>query len=228
MDGDNPFLQLQQQFSAAMESSLDHFRDRRDKLYALWFDMFYGTPLMLALVGHGCGDAAPVRPHPCATPEHLALMHERLRQIEQSVDRGGVLEATLRGLLSVLAQRSSVDERYHHLAAQLLEQSAPGRWSQAELRAAIREQALVLMHCGSAAIEAIPRLLRDTSADTIREAAAAIAQMAAIDAGQGDDDAVATALRRVELLFGQAAAAQRPPAPAAPPKAAPRGRKGER
>ena len=82
------------------------------------------------------------------------------------------------------------------------------------------------MHCGSAAIEAIPRLLRDTSADTIREAAAAIAQMAAIDAGQGDDDAVAAALRRVELLFGQAAAAQRPPAP--PPKAAPRGSKGER
>ncbi|MBV8246858.1 MAG: DUF3141 domain-containing protein [Comamonas sp.] len=224
---DNPFLQLQQRFSAAMENSLDRFRDRRDNLYALWFDMLYGTPFMQALAGHEDGDGAPVRPHPGATPEHLALLRERLQQIEQSVDRGGVLEATLRGLLSVLAQRRSVDERYYHLAAQLLEQSAPGRWSQAELRAAIREQALVLMHCGSAAIDAIPQLLRDTPADTIREAAAAITRMAAIDAGQGDDDAaVAAALQRVQQLFEQAAAAQQPPA--APPKAAPRGRKGER
>lgn len=178
-------------------------------------------------------------------------MAGRQRQIESSVDQGGVLEATLRGLLSVLSQRRAVDERYYHLAAQLLEQQAPGRWSLAELRAAIREQTLVMRQCGSAAIEAIPGLLKNTPADTIRKAGEAITQMAAIDKEPGaEEDAVRHALQQVQALFEQAALAQQPriqeplelaPAPvqtpAAPQRAAaaarrkpaaPRGKKGVR
>lgn len=228
VDEANPWLQMQQKFSAAIDHSLDQFRDRRDNIYALCFDMVYGSPFMQALAGHAPGDTGPVRQHPGSTPEHLALLRDQLRQVESSVDQGGVLEATLRGLLSVLAQRRSVDERYYHLAAQLMEQGAPGRWSLTELRAAIREQTLVMRHCGSAAIEAIPGLLKSTPVDTIRKAAEAITQMAAIEAGQGsDDDRAAAALRQVQALFEQAALAQQvqapelAPAPAKTPAKAP-------
>lgn len=251
VDEANPWLQMQQRCSAALDRALDDFRDRRDHIYALWFDMLYGSPLMQALAGHAYGESAAVRQHPGSTPEHLALMAGRQRQIESSVDQGGVLEATLRGLLSVLSRRRAVDERYYHLAAQLLEQQAPGRWSLAELRAAIREQTLVMRQCGSAAIEAIPGLLKNTPADTIRKAGEAITQMAAIDKEPGaEEDAVRHALHQVQALFEQAALAQQPriqeplelaPAPvqtpAAPQRAAaaarrkpaaPRGKKGVR
>ena len=212
VDEANPWLQMQQQGSAALERSLDDFRDRRDHIYALWFDMFYGSPLMQALAGHAYGESGPVRQHPGTTPEHLALMAGRQRQIEDSVGQGGVLEATLRGLLSVLSLRRSVDERYYHLAAQLLEQEAPGRWSLAELRAAIREQTLVIRQCGSAAIDAIPGLLKNTPADTIRKASQAIASMAAIDTGaKAEQQAVKSALQQVQALFEQAALAQQAP-----------------
>ncbi|MEB5964371.1 DUF3141 domain-containing protein [Comamonas testosteroni] len=212
VDEANPWLQMQQQGSAALERSLDDFRDRRDHIYALWFDMLYGSPLMQALAGHAYGESGPVRQHPGTTPEHLALMADRQRQIEDSVDQGGVLEATLRGLLSVLSLRRAVDERYYHLAAQLLEQEAPGRWSLAELRTAIREQTQVMRQCGSAALDAIPGLLKSTPAETIRKASQAIASMAAIDTGaKAEQQAVKGALQRVQALFEQAALAQQAP-----------------
>ena len=176
-------------------------------------------------------------------------MAARQRQIESSVDQGGVLEASCAACSACcpsVALWTSATTTWlrncwssKHLGAGV------------RLRAAIREQTLVMRQCGSAAIEAIPGLLKSTPADTIRRAGEAITQMAAIDKEPGaEDEAVRHALQQVQALFEQAALAQQPriqeplelaPAPvqtpAAPQRAAaaarrkpaaPRGKKGVR
>jgi hypothetical protein len=209
VDEDNPFLEAQENFSQAMERVLNNYRDRRDSIYQIWFDTVYGSPLLMALAGHAPGDSIPARPHPGSSPEHLAFVRQQMHRLDSLLNEGGLLEAALRGLFHIAKQRNSVDERYHHAAMRLREQYDTGNFDIEKMRAAIREQALVLAHHGHKAVEAIPHLLSKQTPEEIRLVASLIKQLiSAIDEQDPASEAVTQASQEVLGLFESAAKQQ--------------------
>jgi hypothetical protein len=93
----NPFLQLQAQFSTAVEQMLDQFRDCRDQIYAQAFDTLYSLPLVQAMTGQSLHDDAPPRPHPSETPEHRQYLAQELTRLEADIHSGGLTEAVHTG-----------------------------------------------------------------------------------------------------------------------------------
>ena len=209
VDDDNLFLEAQENFSQAMERVLNNYRDRRDSIYQIWFDTVYGSPLLMALAGHAPGDSIPARPHPGSSPEHLAFVRQQMHRLDGLLNEGGLLEAALRGLFHIAKQRNSVDERYHHAAMRLREQYDAGNFDIEKMRAAIREQALVLAHHGHKAVEAIPHLLSKHTAEEIRVVAGLIKKLiSAIDEQDAAPEAVVKASEEVLGLFEAAAKQQ--------------------
>lgn len=209
VDKDNLFLEAQENFSQAMERVLNNYRDRRDSIYQIWFDTVYGSPLLMALAGHAPGDSAPARPHPGNSPEHLAFVRQQMHRLDGLLNQGGLLEAALRGLFHIAKQRNSVDERYHHAAMRLREQYNIGNVDIEKMRAAIREQALVLAHHGHKAVEAIPHLLSKHKPEEIRLVASLIKKLIrAIDEQDAAPEAVVKASEEVLGLFEAAAKQQ--------------------
>ncbi|WP_420908155.1 DUF3141 domain-containing protein [Alcaligenes faecalis] len=209
VDEDNLFLEAQENFSQAMERALNNYRDRRDSIYQIWFDTVYGSPLLMALAGHAPGDSAPARPHPGSSPEHLAFVRQQMHRLDGLLNEGGLLEAALRGLFHIAKQRNSVDERYHHAAMRLREQYDAGKFDIEKMRAAIREQALVLAHHGHKAVEAIPHLLSKHTPEEIRLVASLIRKLiSAIDEQDAAPEAVVKASEEVLGLFEAAAKQQ--------------------
>ncbi len=200
---DNPFLQLQQQFSNAIENALDRYRDRRDGIYAMWFEMLFGSPVMQALAGYFPGDTTSARQHPGTSPEHVAFVQQMTQQIESKLYVGGLLEAVLRGLFYVLQHRTQFDERYYHVAQRLGEEHGFREREITAYRTPIREQALVLRYHGLKAIDAIPTLLSGVDIEQIRIGASAISKLANVEKGSG---AAETALKYVLELFDRAVA----------------------
>ena len=107
----NPFLQLQAQFSTAVEQMLDQFRDCRDQIYAQAFDTLYSLPLVQAMTGQSLHDDAPPRPCPSETPEHRQYLAQELTRLEADIHSGGLAEASIRALFFVLAARGEADGR---------------------------------------------------------------------------------------------------------------------
>lgn len=209
LDSDNPFLKLEADFSDAMVHSLDRYRDKRDQIYAMWFDTLYESPLARALTGYVPGDGKTARPHPGTSPEHLAFVRDRIREIEGKLNQGGLLEAGIRGIFFILKQRTTVDERYHHAAMRLRENSSFEDWDIETVRKAIREQALILLYHDRECINAIPQLLRDETPERIRNAAAAIEQLIRVaDSMEAAPGEVEEALEYVLALFESAALQQ--------------------
>jgi hypothetical protein len=109
----NPFLQLQAQFSTAVEQMLDQFRDCRDQIYAQAFDTLYSLPLVQAMTGQSLHDDAPPRARPSETPEHRQYLAQELTHgSKRDVHSGGLAEAAIRALFFVLAARGEADERH--------------------------------------------------------------------------------------------------------------------
>nr|MBP6621779.1 DUF3141 domain-containing protein [Alcaligenes sp.] len=209
VEQDNPLLEAQENFSDAMERVLNNYRDRRDSIYQIWFDTVYGSPLMMALAGHAPGESTPARPHPGSSPEHLAFVRQQMHRLDGLLNEGGLLEAALRGLFHIVKQRDSVDERYHHAAMRLREQYDTGKVDIEKMRAAIREQALVLAHHGHKAIEAIPHLLSGHTPEEIRLVASLIKKLiTAVDEQDAPPEAVVKASEEVLGLFEAAAKQQ--------------------
>lgn len=209
VDEDNLFLEAQENFSQAMERALNNYRDRRDSIYQIWFDTVYGSPLLMALAGYAPGDSAPARPHPGSSPEHLAFVRQQMHRLDGLLNEGGLLEAALRGLFHIAKQRNSVDERYHHAAMRLREQYDAGNFDIEKMRAAIREQALVLAHHGHKAVEAIPHLLSKQTPEEIRLVASLTKKLiSAIDEQDPASEAVTHASQEVLGLFESAAKQQ--------------------
>ncbi len=214
---DNPLLEAQENYSHAMERVLNNYRDRRDSIYQVWFDMVYGSPLMLALAGHAPGESTSARPHPGNSPEHLAFVRAQMHRLDGLLNEGGLLEAALRGLFHIAKQRNSLDERYHHAAMRLREQYDTGSVDIEKMRAAIREQALVLAHHGHKAVEAIPHLLSEHTPGEIRLVASLIKKLiSAIDEQDAASEAVVQASEEVLGLFESAARQQEQSAVAEP------------
>ncbi len=199
----NPFLQLQTEFSTAVEQMLDQFRDCRDQIYAQAFDMLYSLPLVQAMTGQSLHDDAPPRPHPSETPEHRQYLAQELTRLEADIHNGGITEASIRALFFVLAARGEADGRHFRHAEELARPHLPNDFDMQAFRHLVRRQALLMRLDEDAMVSAIPGLLNGIAPEDIRQVAGMIVQV--IGSGDVLSAHEQTRLEQVSTLFKRAA-----------------------
>src|SRR5262249_28394386 len=97
---DHAFWQTQEQLSDWIESSLDAYRDLRDRASEAWFHAVYGSPFVQAMVGLQASDDTPRR-RPGDDPVHRAFVAHRIEELMKAIAEGGPREAAIRSLLYV-------------------------------------------------------------------------------------------------------------------------------
>ncbi|HMR33703.1 MAG TPA: DUF3141 domain-containing protein [Geminicoccaceae bacterium] len=215
-DPDNPFVQLQERMSSSIADGLAAWGHARDRLVENMFMAIYGSPLLQAMVGLRASDAPP-RGHPGEEPEHLAFVAAEIERLKGRMEEGGLAAATVRALVYVLAPQKATDERSFNMLRRL-RQEYGGKWSLADFKTVLREQANLLQIDAGRAVAAIPKLL----AREPDRAASALADLRrVVTAGGPLGGAGAARLAEVERLFGQIAPAEVPSEPAAPETATP-------
>jgi hypothetical protein len=147
---------MQQQFSTAMVDALNLFRDLRDELVERTFHAVYGSPLVQAACGISQNDGPP-RPRPGLMPSVLAAADQEKRRLKGRIAEGSVLDAAARVLVYIGKAQHRVDKSTFEALRKLL--LAHPEVSQAEFKAAVREQWAILAVDERAAIEALPELL---------------------------------------------------------------------
>ena len=200
---DNPLLAWEKGFSQWLTLSLNTYRDVRDAMVESTFFALYGHPLTQALLGLAASDEPPRR-HPGMSPEHGALVRERVSQLRNAIAQGGLREAAIRALVYIRMPTQLVDERGFRMLHRIVE--SDGRtFSVTEFKQLVREQFFMLCIDERAAIDALPGMIADqpaqarTMMDRIRTVVAASDTM---------NDASRQRLEEIEAVF----APQAPPA----------------
>ena len=154
---DNPLAKLEAETSRRIVAALDGYRDLRDGWLEQVFLAVYGSPLLQALVGLSARDEAPRR-RPGDDPDHRQFVARRKAELIARIGEGGLREAALRSLLYVLMPQRTTDERTFNMLQRIREERG-GDLTLAEFRAALREQALMLLLDQGRALESLPHLL---------------------------------------------------------------------
>ena len=214
IDAGNAFLQAETRLSHAVEQALDGYRDQRDELYATTFDTIYGSPVVQALAGRSADDQTPARPHPGDSPEHRAFIAEQHQRVEAEIGQGGLREAFIRGMAHIYQARNEIDgRRFRHAwdFARAARRSSGGPPpSMTAFRELIRRQALLMSHDAPAALAAIPRLVANAPAESVRAAADYLTTMAEL--GRTLSTPERERLQQVLELFEPDAGGPQPPA----------------
>jgi len=158
VDKENPFWTFQETFikqttqlitSAAQQSGLG-----LEKL----FEMIYGSPLMQASLGLRVGAYAKAPPERDVYQEEERA--QRLAQLLEQIETGGLVEATVRGVLYVTRAEKAVDERAYRML-ELLQAKAPlfPSMTRQAYRILARQQYMMLVLDEDRALNAIPILL---------------------------------------------------------------------
>jgi Protein of unknown function (DUF3141) len=152
---DNPLLELQNKVSTQITTTLDSYRDARDKLEERIFFGFYGSPFVQALLG--INKDTVVRPAPETSPEKLAARKTQTAAYLAMLRIGGFDEALTRAVLYVLAADRVLDQRcalaLNGARQQLMHLSL------AKFKVMVRDQFFVLQLEPERAIEVLPSLV---------------------------------------------------------------------
>ena len=106
---DNPFIAAQEAVSEQIVKSLDAWRETTEKFSESMFLAIYGSPVLQAAVGVNTEATRPRRPGKSLM--HRELMEKRIAELKSQIDKGGLAECCIRGLLYAGAPRGGVDER---------------------------------------------------------------------------------------------------------------------
>jgi pimeloyl-ACP methyl ester carboxylesterase len=203
---DNPLLGIQETVSKQIISSLDVFRDARDSMGEKLFLAIYGSPALQAAVGIK-PDSIRERRAPKSVL-HKELLAKRIAELKSQIDKGGLLECTIRALIYAGSPRGKVDERGVQTLRQIRLANESHRLTLAQFKAMAREQFFLMLLEPEAALAAIPRLLPPNS----EERQQALAAIQHVLSASGDiSGEVAERLKRVTALFETSAAALPPP-----------------
>jgi pimeloyl-ACP methyl ester carboxylesterase len=153
----NVFWQAQEQCSDWIESSLDVYRDVRDRASEAWFHAVYGSPLVQAMVGLGASDDSPRR-RPGDDPVHRAFVAQRIEELTGAIAEGGPREAAIRALLYVRMPEGVVDERSFNLLRRMRDEAGSGASLDA-FKTLVRDQFFMLLLDERRAVNAIPAML---------------------------------------------------------------------
>jgi Protein of unknown function (DUF3141) len=171
---------MQQQFSKTMVDALNLYRDLRDELVERSFHAVYGSPLVQAACGISANDSPP-RPRPGMLPFVLAAAEKEKLRLKGRIAEGNVFDAAARVLVYIGKAQHRIDESTFDSLRKLL--LAYPEVSEADFKAALREQWAILAVDERAAIEALPRLLpadataRRAFSDLLQETVAATGKL---------------------------------------------------
>jgi hypothetical protein len=161
VDSNNPYLQMQEQFSAMMTAGLEAFGMVRDQAQEAVFHAVYGAPWLQALYGVTSSERA--RPKPGTSPEQRAALAAKIEALRVAMNEGGPLEAAVRALVHVAQGQRSVDARSFETLRGILK--AYPDLSLPRYKALVRDQWAMLAIDRDAALKALPGLLpADTKA----------------------------------------------------------------
>lgn len=205
---ENRFATAERDASARIESALDRFRDTRDAAQEQLFRKIYGSDWLRASLGvprdkHG----AKTR-----TPEAEALRTLKRRELEDTIEAGGFLEAWARIAIHT-ARGGSVDERPYFLLKQMIAELPSNiRPSQAAVKTALKHQFLVLLYDEERALAALPTLMPDRAVRA--KVVAAVRRL--WEAGGPLSGERRARLARIEEILGLASRVKKSMAPKAP------------
>jgi len=195
---DNPFLGFERMVSDTVANSLEAWGKGRDILQEALFFATYGSPLVQAMAGtRADGASADRRVERDLARE--AMASRMAAQLEQRIDQGGLIEATVRALIYVRQPEGTVDERgftaLKEVGATL---PAAKRIGFARFKEVVREQFLMLLLDEERAIAALPKLMPEKRQE--RELGlAALRRVLAARGSLSPEDS--RRLARVEALF---------------------------
>jgi pimeloyl-ACP methyl ester carboxylesterase len=193
---DNPFLALQEQVSEQIVQMLDDWRERTEKLSEATFLAVYGSPALQAAVGIDPNEVRLRKPSKSLL--HRELLNARIAELKSHIDKGGLQECVIRGLLYVGMARGKVDERGTHALRQVrLNEDAP-RLTVAEFKAMAREQFFLLLLEPEGTLAAIPKML-PASVDERQKGLATIRKV--LSASGEISGEAALRMKRVVTLF---------------------------
>ena len=192
----NPFLALQERVSEQIIAVLDDWQTRTEKLSEEIFLGVYGSPALQAAVGIDSNGERPRRPGKSLL--HRELLQARIAELKSRIDKGGLLECVIRGLLYVGMTRGKVDERGTHALRQVRLNEAAQRLTVSEFKAMAREQYLLLLLDPEETLAAIPKML-PASVDERQRGLAAIRKV--LSASGAISDEAARRMKQVAMLF---------------------------
>jgi len=153
----NLYWQAQERMGEAIETSLDAYRDMRDRAVEAVFHSIYGSPFLQAQVGLKASDAPP-RHRPGVDAVYRAFVAGRKGELMRNLAQGGPREAAIRALLYIRIPEGVADERGFRLLEQMREDTGSGL-SLADFKTLVRDQFFTLMLDERRAVEAIPAML---------------------------------------------------------------------
>lgn len=197
VNADNPFLVAQEMASNLIENSLNIYQEMRDATDERIFMGVYGSPLIQDWAGLGAKDGPP-RKHPGVTPEHRRFMEERAAELRAHIDKGGLREAAIRMLLYVSGAEGGLDERSFALIRKMRAEADHVLTLQA-FKDITRDQALMMMLDGQAAIQAMPKLLENVPAASIQQALNSMKHV--LEAAEPLNEEARASLLEMERIF---------------------------
>ncbi len=194
---DNPFVVFQETMSKQIVSALDKWRDSQEALSEALFLSVYGSPALQATVGID-PQSTPSRKLEMSA-QYRERLQARIAELKSQIGRGGLREATIRGLLYVGMARGMVDERSLEVLRRIRRNDGGPRLTLTQFKMMVREQFFMLLLDQDGALAAIPKLLPE-SADERRAAFAVIREVLSASAEISGE--VARRLKQVGQLFG--------------------------
>jgi pimeloyl-ACP methyl ester carboxylesterase len=194
---DNPFMVAQEKASEQIVRSLDAWRETQEKLSEQLFLGIYGMPALQAAVGIDPATSRPRRPG--KSPLHRELVEKRIADLKSHINKGGLQECTIRGLLYVGLARGFVDERGVAALRRVRLTEDHSRLTLSQFKSMAREQFFLLQLDPEGTLAAIPQLLPADVAER-RKALAAIRNVLS-SSGEIVGEA-AERLKKVTALFG--------------------------
>ena len=193
---ENPFTAAQEEVSDQIVRSLEAWRETVEKISEKTFLAIYGMPALQAAVGIDSEAGRPRRPGKSAL--HRELIEKRTAGLKARINKGGLQECTIRGLIYVGLARGFVDERGVAALRRIRLTEEGTKMTLAQFKAMAREQFYLLLLEPEATLAAIPRLLPEDVAER-RKGLAAIRNVLS-SSGEIAGEA-AERLKKVAALF---------------------------
>jgi len=159
---DNYLFLVQSMISEGIITTLNNWRDFRDRTMEQFFLGIYNSTILQALTGLLASDGE-LRRHPGMEPAWIEFIIKRINELKSHITDGGIHEAAVRSLIYINIDKPVIDERNFELFRQI--RSKRNDITLAELKKLIREQFFAILLDRDAALAAIPTMLSSTNSD---------------------------------------------------------------
>jgi hypothetical protein len=195
----NPFLAFERMASDMIASGLEMWGKARDAATEAIFFNIYRSSIVQAMVGLRADETSVSRAIGRDVAREAAAK-EAAAHLEQQIDQGGLIEATVRALIYVRLPEGKVDERGFAALKQIsAELPAAKRVGLPRFKEIVREQYLILLFDPERAIAALPKLLPEGR----RQCEEALTLVRRVLAARGAlPEEGQRRLERIEAMFG--------------------------